>query len=188
MLLFFNLLIISFCVFFWCEWRAWKTNIKFSFPYGTKLYWAHPLMGSLLLCSISTAVNKQSLCQARWWGATAHLYNLSSSFTSPILTYNQRLETPIEYSQSPSFHPTCAIAYCEWEVGRGQQGLPAGTCGIFLFTFFLSCLISTRLGRLAGETLHRDTGNLTLCLVPHLILAMQTHLIAAPHWTNFTEK
>ena len=90
----------------------------------------------------------------------------------PILTYYRGSGKPIKHSKSPSF--LVVLLRC---VGGGVRParLPRRDAWYFLFTFFLSCLISsTQLGRLAeGGKKKKITHKHGICLSNH-ILAMQT--------------
>ena len=99
----------------------------------------------------------------------------------PILTYYRGSGKPIKHSKSPSF--LVVLLRC---VGGGVRParLPRRDAWYFLFTFFLSCLISsTRLGRLAeGGKKKNHTQTRNLSIQPHFGYANTTSLL------NLTEQ
>lgn len=111
----------------WLE--AWKAKVKYSFSWEVKSGQSTSSNGSHSALFYQQSSQQTVPPAAEVMRATAHHYNLPSSFTHPIQTYKQRLGTPIKCSQSPSLQPTCG--YCMWEVRWGLPSFPAETCGVF---------------------------------------------------------
>lgn len=147
------------------SWSAWKTNIKFSFLKGTKFHQNTASNGNHPALPYQHSSQQTVPLPDNVMRAAAHHCSLPSSFTRPILIYNQGLGDTNQILPISLLPSDLWYCYYVQEVAWGQRGASLQSLVVFLFTFFFSWLISsTRLGRLAGEKLkhqHWQCGSLS---------------------------
>lgn len=126
--------------------RHWKQTLNYLSYKVQGFVKTQCLIGVTLPFLISTTVNKQSLCQTRWWEQQLTTASLPASPVQ-VQTMTWDWGKQIKYSQSPPFHLIC---YC--------TGLPCSLvvffCVFFKIFFLLWLISNSRLVPLAGDVCH----------------------------------